>query len=293
MLLATGAADHSASSPPDIGQPLPVRHLDHVIRATTNIISGGSPQGENAFAEIARFGVKTIISVDGSKPDAETARKHGLRYIHLPLGYDGVPAHRVAELIKAVQSTDRPIYVHCHRGHHRGPTAVALMCEAAAGWTTNQAVGWLKQAGTSTDYPGLYRSVLQFQSPSLETLSQISELPEITKTSSLVQAMVQIGSQFDQLRSAQQTGWPRAESGAEPTTVQAAILLWECLRELSRTQESAAHPSDYRLKLKSAVSSAGELRELLRATGSKTRTLDGVFSSIEKSCSACHRRYRN
>src|SRR5438046_379302 len=64
--------------------------IENAFRVTDRMISGSQPEGDAAFAALAKAGVKTIISVDGSKPDVATAKKYGLRYIHLPIGYDGI-----------------------------------------------------------------------------------------------------------------------------------------------------------------------------------------------------------
>ena len=152
LAIASPAAETRNVSTNSVAQPLPSTHVHNLFRATTNVFSGNSPDSDAAYAELAQLGVKTIISVDGAKPDAEAAREYGMRYIHLPIGYDSVPSNRVVELVKAAQTVTGPIYVHCHHGKHRGPAAVAVICEATAGWTTNQAVTWLKEAGTATDY---------------------------------------------------------------------------------------------------------------------------------------------
>jgi protein tyrosine phosphatase (PTP) superfamily phosphohydrolase (DUF442 family) len=164
----SGVALAPTSNNNTIGVPLVSNHLHNLFRVTTNIFSGDSPVSDAAFLELAKLGVKTIISVDGSKPDVDSARKHGLRYIHLPFGYDGIPTNRIAELVKAGQSANGPIYVHCHHGLHRGPAAVAILCQASMGWSTNQALAWLKQAGTASDYTGLYRAVEDFSNARFE-----------------------------------------------------------------------------------------------------------------------------
>ena len=286
------AAPRSASTNA-IGTPLPSTHLHNLFRATTNVFSGNSPESEAAFAEIAKLGVKTIISVDGSKPDVETARKHGLRYIHLPFGYDGVPTNRVVELAKAAQSSDGPLYVHCHHGLHRGPAAVAVICEATAGWTTNQAVAWLKHAGTSADYVGLYRSAMGFRLPEAATLARIIELPEVAKTSSLVEAMVAIDEEFDRLKAAQKAGWSIIPNQPDLTPAHTATILWEHLRELARTDDTAKRPDDYRAKLAAAVKSTDEFRSLLGDGKSEAAARDAAFQALGRTCAACHKQYRN
>ena len=106
-------------------------HLPNVVVVHPNVISGGLPESDLAFQELRSLGVKTVISVDGMKPDTLAAKKCGLRYVHLPHGYNGVPPQRIAELAKAVSTLDGPIYIHCHHGKHRSPAAASVACFAA------------------------------------------------------------------------------------------------------------------------------------------------------------------
>ena len=106
--------------------------LPNAYRLHPRVISGGQPEGEQAFARLKELGVKTVISVDGARPEVELARKYGLRYVHLPHGYDGVPDERASELAKAVRDLPGPVYIHCHHGKHRSPAAATVACVAAA-----------------------------------------------------------------------------------------------------------------------------------------------------------------
>ena len=103
-------------------------HLPNSYRVTEKMISGGQPDGEAGFRELRDLGVKTIVSVDGAKPDVELAKKYGLRYVHLPHGYDGISDVRLKELAKAVRDLPGTIYIHCHHGKHRSPAAAAAAC---------------------------------------------------------------------------------------------------------------------------------------------------------------------
>lgn len=285
------AAESSGNNSP--ATALPAKHLSNLFRAATNVFSGDSPTSENAFAEIARLGVKTIISVDGTKPDVATAHNFGLRYIHLPIGYDGIAAARVAELASAAKSAPGPLYVHCHHGLHRGPAAVAVMCEANAGWTPNQALAWLKQAGTSTDYSGLYRSVREFRPIDPTALTGIRELPEIARTSPLVESMAAIGAAFDSLQFAQKSAWSKVPHHDNATPVQTATVLWDHFRELARAEETATRTEDFRAKLASTGKHSDRLRALLRDPGTDAKSRDDAFRSLGQSCKACHTKYRD
>ena len=39
---------------------------------------------------------------------SQLAKKYGMRYVHLPHGYDGIPEERIAELAKAVRDLPQP-----------------------------------------------------------------------------------------------------------------------------------------------------------------------------------------
>ena len=106
---------------PGTPERLEIRGIENTFRLSPRLYSGGDPHGVEALAALKELGVRTIISVDGATPDVETARKLGLRYVHLPIGYDGVPREQAVRLVQAVKTLPGPVYVHCHHGKHRGP----------------------------------------------------------------------------------------------------------------------------------------------------------------------------
>ena len=179
---------------------LTARGIDNFYQLSGRIYSGSSPEGEAAFADLKALGIKTIITVDGTKPDVETARRFGIRYVHLPIGYDGVPPQQALRLVKAAETLPGPIFVHCHHGLHRGPTGAAVICMALERWTPEQAGSWLRLAGTSTNYAGLYRSVKQFHPSAAEVMKTVSgDFPEKSAVSPLADVMIQIDERFDRL----------------------------------------------------------------------------------------------
>src|SRR5262245_28041450 len=140
--------------------------LHNVFRVSPQIYSGSGPEDAKAFAALAKLGIKTIISVDGARPNVTAAKKAGLRYVHLPIGYGGVPNERVVQLAKALHELPGPFYIHCHHGQHRGPAAaaVAQLC-ADEKCTVADALMLLKSAGTDARYKGLFESITKFERP--------------------------------------------------------------------------------------------------------------------------------
>jgi hypothetical protein len=81
-------------------------------RWSERIGSGAQPEGEIAFRNLAALGYRVVVSVDGARPDLELAAKHGLRYVHIPIGYDGLdPGQRLA-VAKAVETAEGPVFFH-------------------------------------------------------------------------------------------------------------------------------------------------------------------------------------
>ncbi len=289
LFLALPALAADAAKP----QPIKLPGIENAFRVTGRILAGSQPEGDAAFAALAKAGVQTIISVDGARPDIESAKKHGLRYVHLPFGYDGISTQRIAELTKAAAPEAGTIFIHCHHGKHRGPAAVGVVCEALAGWTPAQADTWLKQAGTAPDYPGLYRAVREFRAPTPEEIARIGALPETAKTPALVDTMVAIDERFDALKSAQTAGWKTPPGEADATPAHQATLLWEQLRELTRTEDTAKRPGDFRKLLADSEHTAAALRDTLRTSPDDAVNLNAALKQTTQSCTACHKVYRN
>ncbi|MEY4385041.1 MAG: hypothetical protein RLY20_324 [Verrucomicrobiota bacterium] len=273
-------------------EPMELPGIHNFFRATTNVFSGAQPEGDEAFAALAKLGVKTIISVDGSKPDVELADKHGLRYIHLPIGYDGITTNRVAELAKAAAVSPGPIYVHCHHGKHRGPAAVSVICMADAGWSAAQAEEFMHQAGTGAEYQGLYRAASRFVAPTAEQLAAVpNHFPSVAQTSSLVEAMVAVDNIFENLKLAQAAGWQPTMNQPDITPQHEALMLVEQFRELKRLPEITQRSADFHGKLGAALKSAEDLHQQL--AGRPAPRASEAFKSVSQSCTDCHKNYRN
>src|SRR4051812_6205480 len=71
--------------------------IHNLFRLSPKLYTGSVPEGEAGFRSLRALGVRTLISVDGARPDVATARRFGLLYVHLPIGYDGCPTPRALE----------------------------------------------------------------------------------------------------------------------------------------------------------------------------------------------------
>ena len=289
-----GLSSRAAAADNAKPQPIKLPGIENAFRVTGRILSGSQPENDLSFAALAKFGVKTIISVDGEKPQAEEAKKHGLRYVHLLIGYDGIPATRIAELAKAAAPEAGKIFIHCHHGKHRGPAAVGVICESVAGWTPAQAEAWLRQAGTADDYPGLYRAVREFAMPTAAQLAATGPLPEIAKTPPLVDTMVALDAWLDTMKDELRGDWNAKNMTARRMAGNSVVALAQLLHELARTGDMASRPEDFRRLLADTEKSANAILGLMEKDGpTTTASLHAELKRLTQSCATCHKMYRN
>lgn len=268
--------------------------IENFYQLSTNVYSGSAPEGDAAFAALKALGIKTIITVDGAKPDVEAAKRFGLRYVHLPIGYDGVPTAQAMRLVKAVETLPGPVYIHCHHGLHRGPAGAAVVCMATEGWTAEQAVAWLHQAGTATNYAGLYRTVSAFQPPTADALQNVSsDFPETSSVSALADVMIEIDGRMDNVKLTQKAGYKTPPGHPDLAPENEALLLHELFKELVRSPLAEARSQDFRDKLVTAEEAANTYHLSLLITPFDPKRSDAALQRLNTDCTACHVVYRN
>lgn len=292
-LVLGGLAQAAAQDPPPfLLEKMQVEGLENVFRVRPDLYSGGQPT-EAGFAELAKLGVKTIISVDGAAPELDLAHKYGMRYVHLPIGYNSVPVEQQQKLVKARLTFPGPVYVHCHHGKHRGPAAVMSLCRATdPTLTAGRAADSLKVMGTAARYAGLYASVAAARSPTDAELRKLpTEFPEKVAVSAMAEQMGAIDGAWDRLKAA-------AKKSAVQTADQRVLLasvveLEELVAEAGRLVEGDA-PG-----LKPAfVKAAGQIRReresLEKSTAAiSTEDVNQLAARLEQSCNQCHAVHRD
>ncbi|HEV3028723.1 MAG TPA: hypothetical protein VG457_14185, partial [Planctomycetota bacterium] len=257
---------------------------------TEKVLSGAQPEGDPAFGELCALGVKTVISVDGAKPDADAARKYGLRYVHLPIGYDGVPRERALELAKAIEELDGPIYIHCHHGQHRGPAAAVVACVVAGRMTNARAVESMKTLGTGPQYVGLWDSAREARKADPADLRRLQvDFRETAPLPPLAEAMVSVDGIFERLRLCAASGWKTPAGHPDLDPSHEALRIREIFTEILRTEAVGARPAEFRALMEAARAKSERLEAALRAA----EPAAPVFAALKESCLDCHRPYRN
>lgn len=276
-------------------------HLHNAFELTSKVISGAQPEDAAAFEELKKLGVKTVISVDGATPDVKLAKEHGLAYIHLPIGYDGVPKGRAQELAKAILEQPGKIFVHCHHGRHRGPAAAAVALCVAGDLTNDQALTVLKVAHTGENYKGLWASAREAQKGDPDALKALPvTFVEVAKIPPLAEAMVNVDVTHERIEEVRKAGWRTPKDHPDLDPPHEALQLKEYFRELQRTDDIKTRAEDFKKWLKEGEDAAESLEKVLRdwkekqkGEGEAPKAADEALTRINRNCSDCHNVYRN
>ncbi|MBL8892179.1 MAG: cytochrome c [Planctomycetaceae bacterium] len=300
--VAIGQDSHESdrSAPAAEIERVPSKFVPNLIRVTSGVYSGGLPEGEAAFRELADLGIKTIVSVDGMKPDVETARRFGLRYVHLPHGYDGISDSRSREIAKAIRDLPGPLLVHCHHGKHRSPTAAAVACVLVGSLDAKHSESVLKMAGTSPHYLGLYQVAKDARRLSQEELDAVQvEFREVAEVPPLTETMVAMEHHWGHLQAIEKSQFQSPASHPDLVPAHEALLLRELYAEMLRSDETATASDAFKTWLKDGealVRRYEQELDLLAKNNDSAMVLAKLKQSsqaIQANCQGCHRQFRD
>jgi hypothetical protein len=285
-------------------QELPGLH--NVFQLSEQIISGSEPQGEQAFARLGAMGVKTILSVDGKRPDAETATRYGLRYVHIPIQYKGIADADLAAITKTFRELEGPFYVHCFHGRHRGPAAAAIGRLVVDGATRQVALAEMRQwCGTAEEYEGLYATVATAQLPDEPATATLDfTFPAAQVLDGVRGVMIPVPRAHDRLKLLAARGWATDPTHPDVEPVNEAEILEQLFEALEHQPDAREMPDDFRGRVRDARSTSHELIEALRVgrqglppheslQGEARRRADAAMAGLKQSCNACHAAYRD
>lgn len=264
------------------------------------LYSGSVPEGDAGFESLAALGIETIISVDGAIPDLARAKGKGMRYVHLPIGYDGFDDARKLQLVRAVRDLPKPIYLHCHHGKHRSAGAAGTVA-VSLGWMTNaQAAELMKVSGTAEGYKGLWACTAK-AAPMVQTVIDAvsADFPEVTKPDSMVAAMVAIDEALERIRLVEKNAWNVPADHPDLAPAADAGKLADLLRLLDKDAHveklGEAERAEFGELLEKNARQASTLEELLiakdLADGHAKRA--PAMKALLAGCKDCHVKYRD
>jgi hypothetical protein len=274
---------------PGIARPDKLRDpggIENYYQIAPNLWIGSQPEGSNGYQSMAQMGIQTIVSVDGAIPNVEIYR--GWRYIHLPIGYDGMTREQQLALAAIISNPEMygNVYLHCHHGKHRGPAAAAaaLRCIDPQ-FTAERAEAFLTQAGTDTRYVGLYRDVREATPATDEERTKSFNYTNRTPVGGLVERMVSIDDTWDRIKACQKAGWATPPDQPDVTPAHEALQLVEHYRELARLPSLPG--GAFARFLKDANAAATDLERALHSNENST-AIQTAYQRSANLCVECH-----
>ena len=283
-------------------EPVEAEGLHNVFRLSDRILSGDESEGPAALQQLVDWGVRTILSVDGKIPDAEAAEALGMRYVHVPIQYDGIDPDEMLAIAKTFRELEGPFYVHCYHGKHRGPAAAAIGRVVLDGVPREKAMAEMRQwCSTSSKYEGLYATVAAAQIPTEEESARFQfDFSPAHRFEGMRAVMIQLARTFDRVKAAEKRGWmvdPEHPDVAPAHEVTQLHQLFEAFADLGA---SHAWEDDFRMWLEKGRQATGELSDRLNAAGDLASLSDEelglvepAFNAVGNACSSCHAVYRD
>ena len=262
-------------------------NLENLLEVQKGLLSGGEPKTEKSFKELSQRGVKVIVSVDGAIPKVDFARKYGMRYIHIPIGYDELSEETLLSIKSLAIEVDEKLFIHCHHGRHRGPTVAAIFLMEKEVCQNGQSLKLLEKAGTGEQYTGLWSSVKDHVIQKAD--KPLPELLEVAQVDSMVESMAKIDRLYDNLKASKNLNWQALPDNPDFSAVHGALIMKEFLRESARTL------SDSDTEQKKFFTESENIAALLE-NSLKTNNRNAAnkhLSDLRKSCIKCHKKFRN
>ncbi|QDU84510.1 hypothetical protein Pla163_16210 [Planctomycetes bacterium Pla163] len=279
--------------------PLEFPALHNVFHLSENIITGSEPGDEASLALIASWGVKTILSTDGKAPDAETAAKYGMRYVHVPIQYKGITEDEQLRIVKVFRELEGPFFVHCFHGKHRGPAGAALGRLALDGVSREQALAEMRQwCGTSSKYSGLYWTVACAELPDeATTRSYRWDFPSAQPLEGIAGAMVTTARHYENVLYSDDVDYGVDPLHPDIDPLNEAEILHQLFAQMRAMDEVQREPDDYREWMADGERASFELVEALRdhraGVPEARERVEDALAATKQSCAACHTKYRN
>lgn len=273
--------------------------LGNLIEVSPGLWSGAQPAGEAGYASLAALGVRTVISVDGLAPDAAAAGRHGIRVVHVPVGYDGVEEGEGLRIARAVRDLPGGVYVHCHHGVHRGPAAACVAARRLGAITPERARRVLEVAGTAWVYAGLHRSVREAEAAGPGELDGVDgAFPAAAAVAGFTRLMGELDAVHERMKVLAAAGWRATAEHPDLVPARESRLYLDVWEDLARQPEAGAGRAR-----PGASEGAGEMGVLLGASIERARELERAvregldpgraWAGLAASCRDCHQKYRD
>ena len=129
--------------------------IDNFGQVSSTYFRGAQPEG-NDYAELAKFGIKLVVDLqgDGQANEQQLVEGAGMKFMRIPMTTRTVPtAEQIASFLKLVNDpANQPVYVHCAGGRHRTGVMTAIYRMTHDSWPSEKAFREMKQYKFGADF---------------------------------------------------------------------------------------------------------------------------------------------
>jgi tyrosine-protein phosphatase SIW14 len=155
LALPAGAYGGSSDPPSTVLDRSTIR-IDNFGQVSATYYRGAQPKGHD-YADLAAFGVKTVINLTSGDADAgepALVERAGMNYVQIPMTTHEQPnAAELTRFLSLVNDpANQPVYVHCVGGRHRTGVMTAAYRMTHDGWTADRAFQEMKQYKFGADF---------------------------------------------------------------------------------------------------------------------------------------------
>ena len=186
-----------------------------------------------------------------------------------------------------------PIYLHCHRGKHRGPAAAASAAVLLGEMTGEQGVAFMRAAGTAPTYTGLYACVAMAMAATRSDLDgAAATFPAVRAPAGLTAGMVSVDRAYENLGLIRSAGWRVPADHPDLVPASEAGQLADHLRFSGEDPKAKAWGTRFEEMLAKSIGEATALEEGLTA-GRGSQEMERLWKPVVASCKECHAVYRD
>jgi hypothetical protein len=275
-------------TPPDFSP------LANLLSVSPGVLSGAMPRGDAGYSALVGLGVQVVVSVDAAPPDRERLDRFGLRSVHVPIRYATITPAEQAAVARAIAEAGGTVYVHSHRGRHRGPAAVASALRRLDRLTPEEAEAFLARAGTTREHPGLREAVRTAEPLTEAALQELApELVARATPPAFAVAMAEADRHWDHLRLLAPRDWRPDPEHPDLVAAAEARILADLFRTMAEQVASRAYGSEVPTDLTRSAELAAALERHLSAESPDLPSARAAFDAIGASCRSCHRVHRD
>jgi protein-tyrosine phosphatase len=147
--------------------------MDNFDEVAPHIYRGSNPNDDDLVA-LKKLGVTTIVDLRmrHSYGEEQAAKRLGLKWVHLSMGYWAPSDHRVKQILHVLTDANNGgVFIHCKQGSDRTGTIVALYRILVQNWPFEQAYSEMRAHHFKPWWFALREKV--------ETYSENSDLAEL------------------------------------------------------------------------------------------------------------------